>query len=118
MEFSNQERILLREIQADASLSLADLSGRIRAATDRLFELSVMDVETRVRHYLVRTLIEAGQLQDGGVLDPAPSHGLIAAHVGANREAVSRSVAVFRRAGPRRSSARSSDPISRAIGTS
>lgn len=78
---------------------LADMAGRIRLATDRLFELSVMDVETRVRRYLVRALIEAGQLQDGGMLDPAPSHGLIAAHVGANREAVSRAVGVFRRAG-------------------
>ena len=28
MEFSDQERVLLREIQADASLSLADLSAR------------------------------------------------------------------------------------------
>lgn len=44
---------------------------------------------------LIRCLIEAGQLQDGGVLDPAPSHSLIAAHVGANPEAVSRAVAVF-----------------------
>lgn len=78
---------------------LADLAGRMRSATDRVFELSVMDVETRVRHYLIRCLIEAGQLQDGGLLDPAPSHSLIAAHVGANREAVSRAVAVFRRAG-------------------
>lgn len=78
---------------------LADFAGRMRSMTDRLFELSVMDVETRVRHHLVRTLIEAGQLHDGGLLDPAPSHGLIAAHVGANREAVSRAVARFRRAG-------------------
>ncbi len=78
---------------------LADFAGRMRATTDRLFELSVMDVETRVRRHLVRTLIDAGQLQDGGVLDPAPSHSLIAAHVGANREAVSRAVALFRRAG-------------------
>lgn len=78
---------------------LADQAGRIREMTDRLFELSVHDVETRVRLFLVRALIEAGQLSDGGTLDPAPSHSLIAAHVGANREAVSRAVGGFRRAG-------------------
>ncbi|MCA8879173.1 MAG: Crp/Fnr family transcriptional regulator [Rhodobacteraceae bacterium] len=78
---------------------LADVAGRVRGMTDRLFELSVHDVETRVRLFLVRALIEAGQLEDGGALDPAPSHNMIAAMVGANREAVSRAVSRFHRAG-------------------
>ena len=33
------------------------------------------------------------------MLDPAPSHGLIAAHVGANREAVSRALSALARQG-------------------
>jgi len=78
---------------------LADMASRARVMTDRLFEIAVHDVETRVRLFLIRLLIEAGELRDGGVLDPAPSQNLIAAHVGANREAVSRAISRFAKAG-------------------
>ncbi|MCA8883621.1 MAG: Crp/Fnr family transcriptional regulator [Rhodobacteraceae bacterium] len=71
---------------------LAHFAGRGRDLADRLYEFSVFDVETRVRRFLVRQLIEAGDLSDGAVLDPAPTHGMIAGIVGANREAVSRSL--------------------------
>jgi CRP-like cAMP-binding protein len=69
---------------------LRELVERTRRLNDRVFELVVHDVETRVRLMLVRMAMEAGALEPGAVIDPAPSHSMIASHVGANREAVSR----------------------------
>lgn len=78
---------------------LAELSSNAREMTDRFYEIAVHDVETRVRLFLIRSLIEAGALRTGGVLDPAPSHGEIADHVVTNREAVSRVMSRFNRRG-------------------
>lgn len=78
---------------------LAELASNTREMTDRLYEIAVHDVETRVRLFLIRSLIEAGALKTGGVLDPAPSHGEIAEHVVTNREAVSRAISRFNRLG-------------------
>lgn len=78
---------------------LAELAGNTRDMTDRFYDVAMHDVETRVRLFLIRLLIEAGALHDGGVIDPAPSHGEIAAHVATNREAVSRALSRFNRSG-------------------
>lgn len=69
---------------------LTSLVQRTRVMNQRLFEVIVHDVETRVRLMIVRLALEAGQLVDGGEVPDAPSHNMIASHVGANREAVSR----------------------------
>lgn len=78
---------------------LAELAGNARDMTDRFYDVAIHDVETRVRLFLIRLLIEAGALHNGGVIDPAPSHGEIAAHVATNREAVSRALSRFNRMG-------------------
>jgi CRP-like cAMP-binding protein len=78
---------------------LAELASNTREMTDRLYEIAVHDVETRVRLFLIRALIEADALKPGGILDPAPSHGEIADHVVTNREAVSRAISRFNRLG-------------------
>ncbi|MEM1363757.1 MAG: Crp/Fnr family transcriptional regulator [Pseudomonadota bacterium] len=78
---------------------MIDLSYRNRGLNERIFELVVHDVETRVRLLLVRLAMESDQLHDGGHLDPAPTHSDIAAHVGANREAVSRVFARLAKSG-------------------
>lgn len=78
---------------------LAELAGNTRDMTDRFYDVAMHDVETRVRLFLIRLLIEAGALHDGGLIDPAPSHGEIAAHVATNREAVSRALSRFNRLG-------------------
>ena len=78
---------------------LAELAGNMRDMTDRLYEVAMHDVETRVRLFLIRLLIEAGALQDGGVIDPAPSHAEIASHVATTREAVSRALSRFSQLG-------------------
>ena len=78
---------------------LTDFVARTRGLNDRVYELVVHDLETRVRLLLVRLAIEADALRNGGTLDPAPSHNTIAAHVGANREAVSRVISRMGKAG-------------------
>lgn len=78
---------------------LRELVGRTRRLNDRVFELVVHDVETRVRLMLVRMAMEEGALDSGAVIDPAPSHAMIASHVGANREAVSRVMSRLTKAG-------------------
>lgn len=78
---------------------LAELAGNTRDMTDRFYDVAMHDAETRVRLFLIRLLIEAGALHDGGVIDPAPSHGEIAAQVATNREAVSRVLSRFNRSG-------------------
>lgn len=78
---------------------MVDLATRNRRLNDRIFELVVHDVETRVKLLLVRLAMEADELHDGGLLDPAPTHSDIASHVGANREAVSRVLARLTKTG-------------------
>lgn len=75
---------------------LADMVGDV---SDRLYEIAVHDVETRVRLLLVRLLRRAGALQDGGRLDPAPSHARLSAQIGTNREAVSRALSALAKRG-------------------
>lgn len=78
---------------------LAEMASNMREMTDRLYEIAMHDVETRVRLFLIRLLIEGDALRDGGVIEPAPSHGEIAEHVVTNREAVSRVVSRFNQLG-------------------
>jgi CRP-like cAMP-binding protein len=92
------EAWLMKTPQAMRNL-LSELAGNTRELSDRYFEMAVHDVETRVRLFLIRLLIEHCALHDGGALDPAPSHSTIAANVGANREAVSRVISRFGRMG-------------------
>jgi CRP/FNR family cyclic AMP-dependent transcriptional regulator len=76
-----------------------DLSDRNRMLTERIYGLVVHDVRDRVRLLLSRVARSRGQLFHDGVLFPAPTHEAIAAHVGANREAVSRVIARLSREG-------------------
>ncbi len=89
---------LQREPVIGHNLAL-ELIARNRDLTNRFFELIVHDVDTRVRLLLSRLAQSQSQLIDGGVLDPAPTHELMAAHVGANREAVSRAISHLTRTG-------------------
>lgn len=70
-----------------------ELAARNRALNDRVVDLIVHDVETRVRMLLMRLAQERAQLKPGGEIAPAPTHEAMAAFVGANREAVSRVIA-------------------------
>ncbi len=70
-----------------------DLAERNRALTERVFGLVVHDVDKRVRAFLLQQAQIEHQLKPGGVLDPCPTHDVIANYIGATREAVSRVMA-------------------------
>jgi CRP/FNR family cyclic AMP-dependent transcriptional regulator len=76
-----------------------DLADRNRVLTERIYGLVVHDVRDRVRLLLSGVARSRGQLFHDGILFPAPTHEAIAAHVGANREAVSRVIARLSREG-------------------
>lgn len=76
-----------------------DLSDRNRRLTDRIYGLVIHDVRDRVRILLSGIAQARGQFVPNGVLTPAPTHEIMATHIGANREAVSRVIAQLTREG-------------------
>lgn len=69
-----------------------NLVDRIRTLTRRNMEMTTLSVEQRVCKYLLRLAAEEGKLDQGAVIENAPTHSEIAASIGANREMVSRSI--------------------------
>ena len=90
---------LIDEIPAIRARVFADLVRRIRDMIERNYQTSSLNVEMRVRAYLVRLGLEAGELISGGEIREAPTHLEIANSVGSNREAVSRVMGDLRRSG-------------------
>lgn len=98
---SVEGHVFLEWLEAEPQISrnlLRNLAQRTRVMNERVFELIVHKVEDRVRLLIARLAVETDQLVDGGVLVDAPSHDAMAAHIGSNREAVSRALAALRRA--------------------
>lgn len=75
------------------------LVRRIHDLTDRVQELTSLDVEERLRAYLLRVSLEHGGLEPGHQMPDPPTHAEMANIIGANREAVSRVLARLSRAG-------------------
>jgi len=67
---------------------LTEMASQMRVFSDRIFELSLHDVETRVRHLLVRAYIDVGGLEQAGRLEPPPPPARIGALVGAGHAEV------------------------------
>ncbi|WP_120499145.1 Crp/Fnr family transcriptional regulator [Roseovarius sp. EL26] len=76
-----------------------NLVTKIRALTERNLELTTFSVEQRVASYLMRLAIEQNLLKVGGIITDAPTHGEIAASIGANREMVSRTLTRLKKKG-------------------
>jgi len=94
--------LLLELIDSDLSIRQAVMRGLVRRVydlTERVQELTALGVEDRLRAYLLRTALEQGELEAGQTLSNLPTHAEIANIVGANREAVSRSLATLNRQG-------------------
>lgn len=70
---------------AAANWLLRRLTRQVRSLTDRVFELSALNVQTRLHCELIR-LAKA----KGGDIDPAPTHAELASRIGSHREAVTR----------------------------
>jgi CRP-like cAMP-binding protein len=63
---------------------------QVRALTDRVFELSTMSVRARLHSQLLRLATAAGVSDNRALLEPAPTHEVLANMIGTHREAVTR----------------------------
>jgi CRP/FNR family cyclic AMP-dependent transcriptional regulator len=78
------------ETTPGASLWLARrLGAEVRRLTERVFELSALNVQARLHCELLRLARSQGGV-DGVTLDPAPTHAELANRIGTHREAVTR----------------------------
>jgi CRP-like cAMP-binding protein len=66
------------------------LAQQIRALTDRVFELSALNARARLHCQLLRLCMDAGVSNNKAIIDPAPTHDVLAGLIGSQREAVSR----------------------------
>ena len=78
---------------------LRSLVETVRQLTQRLYQATLFSAEQRVRSYLVRLALEAGQMHSGGKIIDAPTHSEIASWIGSNREVVSRIMSGLKKAG-------------------
>jgi CRP-like cAMP-binding protein len=75
------------------------LVALIRRYSQRVYELSTLGVEQRIRAEIVRLACERGDGSSAVVIQPAPTLANIASLVGTTREAVSREIARLSREG-------------------
>jgi CRP-like cAMP-binding protein len=68
----------------------ASLARRVMLLTDRLFELAALEMRFRVYSELLRLARGGEQTAEGVLIRNAPTHEMIAAAIGAQREAVNR----------------------------
>lgn len=83
-------------VTGDAESALwfaAHLVARVRSLTDRVFELSTLNVRSRLHSQLLRLCTAAGAKDNRAMLDPAPTHDVLATMIGTHREAVTRELA-------------------------
>ena len=71
---------------------LRQLTARIRSLTDRVFELSALNVQSRLHCELLRM---AAKSPTGLEISPAPTHAELANRIGTHREAVTREMRVL-----------------------
>ena len=92
-------RKVVDEIPVVRKRVINGLVATVRRLTERLYQATLFSVEQRVRSYLVRLALEAGQMHSGGEIQDAPTHSEIANWVGSNREVVSRIMSGLKKAG-------------------
>jgi CRP-like cAMP-binding protein len=66
------------------------LVRQIRLLDERVYELNTLAVRNRLHCELLRLSIDAGIADNRAVIEPAPTHGELAARIGTHREAVTR----------------------------
>lgn len=75
------------------------LTAMVRNLTDRVFEMSALNVQGRIHCQLVRMAAAAGVADNQSIIDPLPTHEELAALVGTHREAVTRELGALARDG-------------------
>ncbi len=66
------------------------LVHQVRSLTERVLELSTLNVRSRLHCHLLRLCAVAGVVENGSVIDPLPTHEVLATMIGTHREAVTR----------------------------
>jgi CRP/FNR family cyclic AMP-dependent transcriptional regulator len=85
-----QFRSLIAATPESALWFAAHLVERVRSLTERVFELSTLNVRSRLHSQLLRLCADAGVNENRAMLDPAPTHEVLATMIGTHREAVTR----------------------------
>jgi len=92
-------RDLLRDRPAIAERVLARMCGLVRQLSERLVDLSTLDVQTRLNGELLK-LARAGRVEGNvAIIEPAPKHADLASQVSTYREQVTRELSALAKAG-------------------
>jgi len=92
-------RSLLRDRPAVAERVLARMCGVVRHLSERLVDLSTLDVQSRLTAVLLE-LARAGRNEGNvAIIDPAPRHADLANQISTYREQVTRELSALARAG-------------------
>ena len=75
------------------------LVRQIRLLTERIFELNVLAVRSRLHCELLRLSLDAGVVDNRAVVSPAPTHAELANRIGSHREAVTRELQYLQKEG-------------------
>lgn len=75
------------------------MAANIRLLSERLFELSTLGIQVRVRAEILRMAKEAGVRGNQAVIDPASKHADMASRIGVNREQVTKELSIMAREG-------------------
>lgn len=101
--FSVPKPSFLRLMRANASFNSAIVDCLTKTVIDvqtRLFEVAALDVRTRLAGRLLALASRrANPARRPNLISPAPTHAVLAAEIGASREAVSRHVADLQKLG-------------------
>ena len=87
------------ESSPEAGIWLARrLASGMRRLTEQVFELSALNVQTRIHCELLRLVQKGKACGDGIEVRPAPTHAELASRIGTHREAVTREMQVLSKA--------------------
>jgi CRP/FNR family transcriptional regulator, cyclic AMP receptor protein len=75
---------------ASAQWLACRLVGQIRLLDERVYELNTLAVRNRLHCELLRLSLAAGIADNRALIEPAPTHGELAARIGTHREAITR----------------------------
>lgn len=85
-------RRLVLASPAAAGWFATHLVAQVRSLTERVLELSTLNVRSRLHCQLMRLCAVAGVVDNRSHIDPAPTHEVLATMIGSHREAVTREI--------------------------
>lgn len=68
------------------------LVAQVRSLTERVLELSTLNVRSRLHCHLLRLCAVAGVADNRATIEPSPTHEVLATTIGTHREAVTREI--------------------------